>query len=1796
MALTFNKISHSSSGDTLTYTVTGSALSVLQVQWGTSVSAVNANYYTTYTSSYLTVGSHTITISSSTVTSGSWSSSGKYFYYLYGGDSIGAPTDYAYQYCNFAPTATLVQATAVSGSTSTIRVRCNPIDAGTSCTTATYMTLTRSTSASGSYSTVTSEYATSSGGIEQYMDATDLSAGTTYYFKVTAYNSINGLSTVATTSSGVSYISGTTNTETVVPSVTFSSATGNENGIALYFSTTNADGIYIYRSTTTSCPSDPWKTYTGASPYVDTTCTAGVTYYYWVQAYKGSTTSFVSSRKSATRYIKPSVVTQPTATVNGSSVTLTYSVTGANSITIYDQNGTVKGYTANLSSITIDNLDNGTYKFYLYCKNSTYNTVASSYYSNEVTVNVVVTPVWDDEPTHTKSGANAILSYSVRNATYINVYRQLYGTAAKDSVYVGDTTDTSSYKENNVPAGMWRYYLIAFNTDAGTYTMSDYTSYKTYTGSPTVTSFSDIAVSGSTVTLSYTVSGASVVYIYRGTSSGGEELVGMTSDLTSFSETLSAGTYYYYIRAYSEDTSELSEPSTEKSITITDTTPTIEDVFAQGGATIQVGFTAANCTSVNIYRGTSESSLSQIDTITPSNGQNFYTDDSAEVNVLYYYQVQGVNSTSSQSTARLPTSNLPHAIRTSSAEETPVVNSFQVMQSGSSALLTYSVDSKASAVEVYRMESAGTSTRTVVMYPTSLTSYTDDTVVAGTQYYYRIRAVSSSGIYSEYSTYLDFKIDADTLPKITSFTAEQVGDTVVLNFTTENATWIDGYKTYDTGTTIRFSPKMPTTTYTDSGVEKGHSYTYYIVAKDSATGNLASSPSESITVVMKATTDLKILRFEGSPYTDSTHASAILLEWNVVGDNPAYRIERHAGSMSGVYNSYWTSDSTFLDTDVEPGVTYYYQLIAYEAEHTSMREYAPSETTAIAVKAPSVAADQIPSVTSAVITSSTTSGVRLTYAVSNANSVEITKLIWDTQKRTTTTTTNLTSYTDTDVKEGYTYYYRVQAVNTSNNLSSKVYPEDTWLRATITASYPEALNLVAKPTTSTIELTYAFQNATVVRVYRAAKDDPLHVIHEETVTTSTTSGSYTDTDVEAGVTYYYRLYAAKGSTTSAYSWYPGYTKSVECSLLVSKDATRIQGTSQADRGTIEHSITFTTGDENANPTNTWADWAIVPATRPLFLPPTPKYQYIDIPGADSDLDITDFTEILDVGVNYNAREGSNEFIVLNGYGNWASRYSTIMRFLHGRTLKAFLNDDPGYFYKGRFAVNEWRSEKDWSRIVIDYHTDPYKYERFSSVEDWEWDYLNFDTGVIRDYRYLAVNQSMSLMIPGTTKRIIPTFYVSDSSWTWTTNNTAAGTIDKYIEWSEFAVTGYPEGFEHGVWGISNGVPLVSESHPYYKSCVKKSFNGYASMVYTPPSTGGGWICEYDNTGKWVASYGTSGDKGKSITVPLKDDYSYAFTIVGYESTRKTKTMTADEVAGGWMSGSINPNTGAFLAADGYGIRSVGGFAFNGYDKLVAKTPTGYPYAVLFVAEFDENGNYLYSHGSSKSHTTTVYLTESHAYYFYITGQSDSDMLATSFLQQVVLEETGPGEEAEFTGYTLGLSKTVYSNKDEAIYTSSKTTKQSLIIEVLALRCWSGVYGAGENRRSQITALGYDYDTVQNRVNEMKQYFGVNAAASYDYASLNSQLISAGYMTSGQNFLTMTLPASVPAETIEQERPTESIDTSATAAGLTVTIGDETFLLPAGWTTNSNIIIKDQETYLTFSGYGEVSVHYRGAIL
>ena len=144
--------------------------------------------------------------------------------------------------------------------------------------------------------------------------------------------------------------------------------------------------------------------------------------------------------------------------------------------------------------------------------------------------------------------------------------------------------------------------------------------------------------------------------------------------------------------------------------------------------------------------------------------------------------------------------------------------------------------------------------------------------------------------------------------------------------------------------------------------------------------------------------------------------------------------------------------------------------------------------------------------------------------------------------------------------------------------------------------------------------------------------------------------------------------------------------------------------------------------------NTWDDWHIVPTSRPVIKPPTKKTNYLDIPGADGVLDLSESLTGYPV---YNNREGSIEFLVMNDYQPWEVLYSAILEHIHGQRMQMILEDDDQYFYEGVFEVEDWQSTVPRSIIVIKYNVGPYKWNINKTTDDWLWDPFSFEYGKIQ---------------------------------------------------------------------------------------------------------------------------------------------------------------------------------------------------------------------------------------------------------------------------------------------------------------------------------------------------------------------------------------------------------------------------------------------------------------------------------
>lgn len=143
-----------------------------------------------------------------------------------------------------------------------------------------------------------------------------------------------------------------------------------------------------------------------------------------------------------------------------------------------------------------------------------------------------------------------------------------------------------------------------------------------------------------------------------------------------------------------------------------------------------------------------------------------------------------------------------------------------------------------------------------------------------------------------------------------------------------------------------------------------------------------------------------------------------------------------------------------------------------------------------------------------------------------------------------------------------------------------------------------------------------------------------------------------------------------------------------------------------------HSLIFIDG---ATTKNTWDDWHLIPSSRPNVEQPNPSYKYIDIPGRNGSLDLSTY---LTGSVAYSDRSGTLNFYVANEdpetavpfNRDWATFKQTLAQFFSGQTvLKMKLEDDPDYYYKGRFYMKSWSTGDSFSQISIEYRIDPFKY-------------------------------------------------------------------------------------------------------------------------------------------------------------------------------------------------------------------------------------------------------------------------------------------------------------------------------------------------------------------------------------------------------------------------------------------------------------------------------------------------------
>lgn len=114
----------------------------------------------------------------------------------------------------------------------------------------------------------------------------------------------------------------------------------------------------------------------------------------------------------------------------------------------------------------------------------------------------------------------------------------------------------------------------------------------------------------------------------------------------------------------------------------------------------------------------------------------------------------------------------------------------------------------------------------------------------------------------------------------------------------------------------------------------------------------------------------------------------------------------------------------------------------------------------------------------------------------------------------------------------------------------------------------------------------------------------------------------------------------------------------------------------------------------------------------VYIPPaSPKTNYVDIPGADGSVDLTEALG----EVKYSDRTGAKFTFSMNPAGDlseeaWEAKKKEVSNLLNGRRLHIVLDKDPGYFWDGRCAVNDHTSDKKLRKIVVGARLSPYKWK------------------------------------------------------------------------------------------------------------------------------------------------------------------------------------------------------------------------------------------------------------------------------------------------------------------------------------------------------------------------------------------------------------------------------------------------------------------------------------------------------
>jgi len=662
---------------------------------------------------------------------------------------------------------------------------------------------------------------------------TGLSNGTTYYYIVEAqntYGSSGAVDEIALTPSA-------TATAPMAPA-NLTAAGGNAQATLSWQSSTGATSYSIFRGTSPGGESaTAVATGVTGTSYTNTGLATNTTYYYTVEAVDGTGASGYSNEAFATTTGTVTVPSAPaglTATAGNGQVSLVWTATaGAASYNVY--RGTSSGgeggipLASGIAGTTY--VDTGrTNGVAYYYKVAAVNSAGTSGYSGEVSATPQLSaPASPTGLTAASGNAQVVLSWtSSAGASTYNVYRGL--TAGGESgTAIAAGISATTYTNTGLTNGTAYFYKVAAVNSGGTSGQSNEASATPVAAPGTPTGLTATA-GDSQVALSWTAgSGATSYNLYKATSSGGEGATPVVTGITSTTYTdlnLTDGTTYFYKLA-AVNSAGTSAQSGEASAMPNVAVPAAPANLAAVAGNALVGLTwstSSGATSYNVYRGVTAGGESAT-AIATGLTSGSYSDTGLTNGTAYFYKVAAVNSagTSTHSSEASATPALP----------VPAAPTGLTATSGNAqVVLSWTRSSVATSYSVYRGTSPGGESGTAIATGVTNTMYTNTGLTNGTAYFYTVAAVNGAGTsaHSNEASATPESSSGSTVLQINSGSVAVgtwVADTDVVGGTAAgtSATIDTSHVTNPAPQAVYQSVRFGNFTYTIPGLTAGASYT-----------------------------------------------------------------------------------------------------------------------------------------------------------------------------------------------------------------------------------------------------------------------------------------------------------------------------------------------------------------------------------------------------------------------------------------------------------------------------------------------------------------------------------------------------------------------------------------------------------------------------------------------------------------------------------------------------------------------------------------------------------------------------------------------------------------------------------------------------------------------------------------------------------------------------------------------------------------------------------------------------------